>query len=82
MESALSRKIRPAINVKQLNSMKKDILFLKQKIRAMEEEIDAVSDDIHEVRPEYVEKIKKILAEGKFHNYNNVQELRKDIETN
>lgn len=80
MEHGL-KKIRPSVNTKQLNSLKKDMLFLKQKIRVMEEEIDAVSNDIHEVRPEYVEKIKKILAEGKFHTYDNIEELRKDIET-
>ncbi|VVB60229.1 Uncharacterised protein [uncultured archaeon] len=80
MERGL-KKIRSSVNTNQLNSLKKEMILLKQKIRVMEEEIDAVSNDIHEVRPEYVEKIKKIIAEGKFHSYNNMRELRKDIET-
>ncbi len=33
-----------------------------------------------ELRPEYIEKIRKIEKQGKFKDYKNFEELRRDIE--
>ena len=33
-----------------------------------------------ELRPEFIQKIKRIEKEGKFKTFNNIEELKKDIE--
>ncbi|VVB91429.1 Uncharacterised protein [uncultured archaeon] len=63
-----------------LQQILSDLSFLKQKIVVIEEEVDAISSDLHEVRPEYVKKLQKIEKNGKFHSFKTVDDLRKTIE--
>ncbi len=37
-----------------------ELAFLKEKILKIETEVSEINDDIHQVRPEYLEKLKKI----------------------
>ena len=43
-----------------LKQIAKDISFLKEKIIDMDSELADLASDFHEVRPEYLEKIKSI----------------------
>ncbi len=43
--------------------------------------MDAISGDIHELRPEYVKKLQEIGKKGKFLSFKNIDELRKFIES-
>ena len=45
-----------------------DLSFLKKKILSIEQRVEEIDDDLHELRPEYREKLKKIEA-GKFQSY-------------
>ena len=47
-----------------LNNVLEGINFLKERILVIEEELCDISEYIHELRPEYLEKLKKIKAEG------------------
>lgn len=42
-----------------------DLTFLKEKILKIEMDVSEINDDLHQVRPEYLKKLKKI-DEGKF----------------
>ncbi len=42
-----------------------DLAFLKERILRIEMEISEISDDLHQVRPDYLIKLKKI-DQGKF----------------
>jgi hypothetical protein len=42
--------------------------------------LDSISNDIHEVRPEYIKKLKQIDTEGKFNSFKSIEELRNAIE--
>ncbi len=42
-----------------------DLTFLKEKILRIEIEISEINDDLHQVRPDYLKKLKKI-DQGKF----------------
>ncbi len=68
------------LEVKLLKEIRDELFFLKKKIIIIEEEVNEISNDLHEVRPEYVKKLKQIEKEGKFHSFKNVEELRKAIE--
>jgi len=45
---------------KLIEKMAKDIDFMKQRLVAIEEDIKEISEDMHDVRPEYIEKLNKI----------------------
>ncbi len=64
-----------------LKQIQSDLSFIKQKVSIIEEEVDAISGDIHELRPEYVKKLQEIEKKGKFLSFKNVDELRKFIES-
>lgn len=64
-----------------LKQIQSDLSFIKQKVSIIEEEVDAISGDIHELRPEYVKKLQEIEKKGKFLSFKNVDELRKSIES-
>lgn len=66
--------------LKILKHIQSDIAIMKQKIIVIEEEIDAISEDMHEVRPEYIKKLQKIEQEGRFHSFKSIDELKKAIE--
>lgn len=42
-----------------------ELAFLKEKILRIEMDVSEINDDLHQVKPEYLEKLKKI-DEGKF----------------
>lgn len=67
--------------VKQMQKMQSDISFLKQKMKMLEDEVEVIDSDIHEVRPEYLKRLEEIEKTGKFHRVKNVEEMRKDIES-
>lgn len=66
--------------LKILKHIQSDVSLMKQKILIMEEEVEAISEDMHEVRPEYVKKIQEIEKRGSFHSFKNVDEMRRAIE--
>lgn len=47
-----------------LKKMAKDIGFMKQKLVVIESEVREIGEELLEVRPEYLEKIKKMEKEG------------------
>ncbi len=42
-----------------------DLAFLKERILRIEMEVSEINDDLHQIRPDYLEKLKKI-DKGKF----------------
>ncbi len=69
------------VEIGVLKQIQSDLSFIKQKVSIIEEEVDAISGDIHELRPEYVKKLREIEKKGKFLSFKNVDELRKSIES-
>ena len=69
------------VEIGVLKQIQSDLSFIKQKVSMIEEEVDAISGDIHELRPEYVKKLQEIEKKGKFLSFKNVDELRKSIES-
>lgn len=63
-----------------LKHIETDLVFIKHKIASMEDEIEAISSDMHKVRPGYVKKLQTIMKEGKFSSFKNISELRREIE--
>lgn len=55
--------------------------MLYQKLEVIEQELKEISEDLHRVKPEFVEKLKKI-EKGKFHTFKNVEEMEKHIDEN
>lgn len=72
--------VEDKIEVKLLKEIRDELFFLSKKVIIIEEEIDAISNDIHTVRPEYIKKLKKIDKEGKFISFKTIGELRNAIE--
>ena len=72
--------VEDKIEVKLLKEIRDELFFLSKKVIIIEEEIDAISNDIHIVRPEYIKKLKKIEKEGKFNSFKTIGELRNAIE--
>ncbi len=69
------------VEIDVLKQIQNDLAFIKRKVNIIEEEVDAISGDIHELRPEYVKKLQEIEKKGKFLSFKNVDELRKSIES-
>ena len=59
-----------------MRDIKKDIEFLKKAVAKLMTAVDLEEG----VRPEYLEKLKKIDKEGKFIGFSSVDELRESIE--
>ncbi len=72
--------VEDKIEVKLLKEIRDELFFLSKKVIIIEEEIEAISNDIHMVRPEYIKKLKKIEKEGKFNSFKTIGELRTAIE--
>ncbi|MBI4399130.1 hypothetical protein HY570_00120 [Candidatus Micrarchaeota archaeon] len=51
-------------DINLLKRVAQDINFLKKKVNRIEEEVLDISNELHEVRPEYIKKLKKIKDEG------------------
>jgi len=78
--------VQAVINIKEranrvLNIVKAKYGF-KDKSQAIEHVVEQYESAFlePELRPEYVEKIKKIQKHGKFKKYSSTQELRDEIE--
>lgn len=69
-------------NTNQVLNIVKARFNLKDKSEAIEKVVLEYGEDIlePELRPEFIQKIKKIEKEGKFKTFKNIEELRKDIE--
>lgn len=63
-----------------LAKIQKDLEFIKSKLIVIDNEIEDISNDLHEVRPEYIKKIKTLDKRGKFSLFSSVDELRNEIE--
>lgn len=63
-----------------LKHIETDLVFIKQKIASLEDEIEGISSDMHKVRPGYVKKLQALLKEGRFSSFKNIGELRREIE--
>lgn len=68
-------------NTNQILNIVKARFNLKDKSQAIEKVVLNYGGDIlePELRPEFIEKIKRIEKEGKFKAYNNIEGLKKDI---
>jgi len=53
--------------------------MLYRKLQVIEDEIKEINEDLHRVKPEFVEKLKK-LEKGKFHTFKNVEEMERYID--
>ena len=62
--------------LKLLKQVAIDIEFLKEKVETIAASLEEIDEDLHEVRPEYLEKLAKI-EKGKFITK---QELEKELE--
>ena len=63
-----------------LAKIQKDLEFIKSKIIVIDNELEDISNNLHEVRPEYIKKIKQLEKKGKFSSFSSVDELRNEIE--
>ena len=78
--------VKAIININESTNRLLNILKakygLKDKSQAINKMAEQYEEEIlePELRPEYVEKIKKIQKHGKFKKYTSVKELRDEIE--
>ncbi len=54
-----------------------DVIY--HKLEAIEQEIKEISEDVHRVKPQYLEKLKEI-ENGKTHKFKNLEEMEKQFE--
>jgi hypothetical protein len=59
-----------------VEKISKDIAFLKNRIKEIDDKIDLIIDEKYVVKDEYVEKVKRILREGEFEECKSVDELK------
>jgi hypothetical protein len=69
-------------NTNQVLNIVKAKFNLKDKSEAIEKVVMEYGEGIlePELRPEFIQKIKRIEKEGKFKTFKNIKELRRDIE--
>jgi hypothetical protein len=78
--------VKAIININEKTNRLLKILKAKYGLKDKSEAIDKMAKEYEEeilepeLRPEYVEKIKKIEKHGKFKRYTSVKELRDEIE--
>ena len=78
--------VKAIININESTNRLLNILKAKYGLKDKSEAIDKMAEQYEEevlepeLRPEYVEKIKKIQKHGKFKKYTSVKELRAEIE--
>ncbi len=53
--------------------------MLYQKLQSIEQEVKEINDDLHRIKPEFVEEIKKV-EKGKFFTLKNVEEMEKHMD--
>jgi hypothetical protein len=62
-----------------LEQIADDIRSIRRELAELKEEVSDLRDVELEVRPEYLEKLKKIEA-GQFKRFDSIDKLRKEIE--
>ena len=78
--------VKAIININETTNRLLNILKAKYGLKDKSEAIEKMAEQYEteilelELRPEYVEKIKKIQKQGKFSKFASVQELRDEIE--
>lgn len=78
--------VKAIININETTNRLLNILKAKYGLKDKSEAIEKMAEQYEaeilepELRPEYVEKIKKIQKQGKFSKFTSVQELRDEIE--
>lgn len=50
-----------------------------QKLETIEEEVKEISEDLHRLKPEFVEKLERI-EKGKFHTFKSIEEMEKAMD--
>lgn len=63
-----------------IEKMSKGIGTLKNRLEEIDDKIDLIIDEKYVAKDEYVEKLKRILREGEFEEFESVTELKKSIE--
>jgi hypothetical protein len=78
--------VKAIININENTNRLLNILKAKYGLKDKSEAIDKMAEEYEEeilepeLRPEYVEKIRKIEKHGKFKKYSSLKELRDEIE--
>ena len=78
--------VKAIININENTNRLLNILKAKYGLKDKSEAIDKMAEEYEEevlepeLRPEYVEKIRKIEKHGKFKKYSSAKELRDEIE--
>ena len=62
-----------------LHKISNDIEFLKDQMLNLQRDISEINADLHRLRPEYREKVEKILEKGVFETYSSFDDLRHEI---
>ena len=63
-----------------LHKISNDIDFLKDQMANLQRDLSEINADLHRLRPEYKEKVGKIIEDGVFETYSSLDELRHEIE--
>lgn len=63
-----------------LKQVVEDVRIIRQELTALREEVSDLRDVELEVKPEYLQKLKKVDS-GKFKRFSSIDELRKETET-
>ncbi|MCK5234010.1 MAG: hypothetical protein KAJ91_04290 [Candidatus Aenigmarchaeota archaeon] len=79
MESKIPKLDMSLEVMNEIHNLQRDISFLNQRVKVLEDEVGVVDGDMREVRPEYLKKLDEI-EKGKFYRFKTVEGLRKDIE--
>ncbi|HZK61001.1 MAG TPA: hypothetical protein VFC41_02915 [Anaerovoracaceae bacterium] len=66
--------------VQILQQISSDISFLKAQMTNLQKDISEIDADLHRLRPDYKEKVQKIMEHGVFESYSSFDDLRREIE--
>lgn len=78
--------VKAIININESTNRLINIIKAKYGLKDKSQAIDLMAEQYEEeilepeLRPEYIEKIKKIQKEGKFKKYSSIKELRDELE--
>ena len=63
-----------------LHKISSDIDFLKDQMANLQRDVSEIDADLHRLRPDYKEKVQKIVDDGVFESYSSFDDLRHEIE--
>lgn len=66
--------------VQILHKISSDIDFLKDQMANLQRDVSEIDADLHRLRPDYKEKVQKIVEDGVFESYSSFDDLRHEIE--